>query len=392
MGRIERVAAVDAARADHVDRRRLLLHHAHLDGRGLRAQADVGRDPERVRLGLRRVVVGRVERGEVVVVELDLGALGDAEAEPDEDVLDLALDLRQQVRRAARHGVAGQRHVDGVGAQGAVELGASRALAQPRVQPLELAAHAVQLLAARPAQLGRQRAELAQRERQRARAPERLDACILELRGRRGPLELFAPLALQAGRVLHGLPASMQGRGSAPPRYHPACAVPAPLAFARSTASRPAREVNFGGPSTRGLSVTAPLPVEDGAPPTRLRRRRSRHSTAYAPRTQQHRAASPTSGSGRSTTAGAPASTRRRLLSCSPARARRARSSSSARAAAASRSSSRAHGHGVIALDAAPAMLAQAERRARRDGVGRSARDACTATCAIRPSCRPATA
>ena len=38
--RVERVAAVDAARADHVDRRRLLLHHAHLHRRGLRAQAD----------------------------------------------------------------------------------------------------------------------------------------------------------------------------------------------------------------------------------------------------------------------------------------------------------------------------------------------------------------
>ena len=48
--RVERVAAVDAARADHVDRRRLRLHHAHLHGRGLRAQADAGVDPERVRI------------------------------------------------------------------------------------------------------------------------------------------------------------------------------------------------------------------------------------------------------------------------------------------------------------------------------------------------------
>ena len=224
-----------------------------------------GADPERVGLRLRRVVVGRVERGEVVVLELDLGALGDAEAEPDEDVLDLALDLRQQMRRAARDGVARQRHVDRLGAQRGVELARLELLAQLRVQPLELAAHAVQLLAARSAQLGRQGAELAQRERQRARAPERLDACVLELRGRRGPLELFAPLAFQAGRVLHGLPRVDAGTRETPPRYHPACAVPAPLAFRRSTASRPAREVNFGGPSARGLSVTAPLPVEDGA-------------------------------------------------------------------------------------------------------------------------------
>ena len=105
--------------------------------------------------------------------------------------------------RAARHGVARQRHVDRGGLQRGVELARLEALAQLGVQPLELAAHAVQLLAARAAQLGRQRAELAQRERQRARATERLDACVFELVGRRGPLELLAPLPLQAGRVLH---------------------------------------------------------------------------------------------------------------------------------------------------------------------------------------------
>ena len=57
------------------------------------------RDPERVGLGLRRVVLGEVERREVVVLELDLGPLGDAVAEADEDVLDLAARLRQQVQR-----------------------------------------------------------------------------------------------------------------------------------------------------------------------------------------------------------------------------------------------------------------------------------------------------
>ena len=90
-----------------------------------------GLDPERVRLGLRRMVVGRVERREVVVLELDLGALGDAEAETDEDVLDLALDLRQQVRGATRHGIARQRHVDRLGAQRGVELACLELLAQP---------------------------------------------------------------------------------------------------------------------------------------------------------------------------------------------------------------------------------------------------------------------
>ena len=40
--RVQRIAAVDAARADHVHGRRLRLHRAHLDRRGLRAQADAG--------------------------------------------------------------------------------------------------------------------------------------------------------------------------------------------------------------------------------------------------------------------------------------------------------------------------------------------------------------
>ena len=71
------------------------------------------------------MVVGRVERREVVVLELDLGALRDAEAEPDEDVLDLALDLRQEVGGASRHGVAGERDVDRLGAQCLVELAAA---------------------------------------------------------------------------------------------------------------------------------------------------------------------------------------------------------------------------------------------------------------------------
>ena len=84
-----------------------------------------------------------------------------------------------------------------------VELARLELLAQARVQALELAADAVELLTAGAAQLGRQRAELAQGERQRARAAERLDARIFELGSRRGPLEQFAPLAFEAGSVLH---------------------------------------------------------------------------------------------------------------------------------------------------------------------------------------------
>ena len=65
-----------------------------------------------------------VERVEVVVDGLDLGPLGDVEAEADEHVLDLAPGLRDQMQAADRGaGSAGQRDVDPVVDQPRVELG-----------------------------------------------------------------------------------------------------------------------------------------------------------------------------------------------------------------------------------------------------------------------------
>ena len=105
---------------------------------------------------------GMVERGEVVVVELDLGALGDVEAEAHEDVLHLAPRLGDQVQVAGRlRRVAGQRHVDrGPRPRRRVELGASsspvRAL---RAAPRAPARTWLARLADRPALLGRQVAD-----------------------------------------------------------------------------------------------------------------------------------------------------------------------------------------------------------------------------------------
>ena len=66
------------------------LHRADLHRRGVRAQHDVVGDVERVGAVARRVRRAVVERVEVVVDGLDLGALDDGEAEAEEDVLDLA--------------------------------------------------------------------------------------------------------------------------------------------------------------------------------------------------------------------------------------------------------------------------------------------------------------
>jgi len=54
-------------------------------------------DVERVVLRGRRVPVRGVQRREVVVRVLDFGPVEDLVAEPDEDVLDLAADLRDRV-------------------------------------------------------------------------------------------------------------------------------------------------------------------------------------------------------------------------------------------------------------------------------------------------------
>ena len=83
-----------------------------------------GVDVERV-LGHPRGVSRRVvERGEVVVVELDLGPLHHPVAEADEHVLDLALGAHEQVlSRARRRRGARHRDVDRAGRERALELG-----------------------------------------------------------------------------------------------------------------------------------------------------------------------------------------------------------------------------------------------------------------------------
>ena len=75
--------------------------------------------------------VRRVQRREVVVRVLDLGPVEDLVAEPDEDVLDLAADLGDQVEVAARDGVTGEGDVDLLLGERAVELAGAKLFARP---------------------------------------------------------------------------------------------------------------------------------------------------------------------------------------------------------------------------------------------------------------------
>ena len=99
--RVGRVAAVAAAGHDRVDRRLPRLHQPDLVRRRVRAQQHVVAEIERVgRRARRMAAIGR-ERVEVVPDVGHLVALVDLVAHAEEDVLDLAPDLRQEVQPAA---------------------------------------------------------------------------------------------------------------------------------------------------------------------------------------------------------------------------------------------------------------------------------------------------
>src|SRR2546430_13149478 len=128
-----------------------------------------------------------VERREVVVVPLDLRAVLDHEAEADEEVLDLAPGLGDQVERASRLGrVARERDVYAVLDQAPLELRIRQRLRALVEQRLEGYARLVRLLADRAALVGRQLADRAQCLGQLGLAPEVADAQILQLGRARG--------------------------------------------------------------------------------------------------------------------------------------------------------------------------------------------------------------
>src|SRR2546429_613841 len=129
------------------------------------------------------MVARDVERLEVVGVGLDLGPLGDREAEAGEDRDDLVVDARERVERAAGRAPPRQREIE----PRARPLGASlrpERLVQASVQEgLELALGGVRRGAdARPLR-GCEGAERAEELGQDALAAEEPDADLLELGG-----------------------------------------------------------------------------------------------------------------------------------------------------------------------------------------------------------------
>src|SRR3954454_2140401 len=182
------VAPVRPARDHDVQRRRVGLHRADLHRRRVRAQHDVGRDVEGVGVVAARVRRIVVERVEVVVDEVDLGALDAREAEAEEHVLDLAPRLRDEVEAADRLGrLARERDVDAVLRQLRIELRCLELLGALLDELLERLARLVGGAADGAALLGRELCDAAQEVRQLGLAAEVADAQLLERLARAGP-------------------------------------------------------------------------------------------------------------------------------------------------------------------------------------------------------------
>ena len=151
---------------------------------------------------------------------------------------------------------------------------------------------------------------------------------------------------------------------------------------ARSAASRPAREVNFGEPSARGLSVSAPLPLPDGARllvsvgagTAILPRVRAR---AAAPGAEPYEQLGPLYDRW---CAGVDHDVAFYLLACEDAEGPIIELGAGSGRIAVELAR---HGHRVIALDAAPAMLGQADAAPAATAWAIWSRP-CSATCATR--------
>jgi hypothetical protein len=148
-----------------------------------------------------------VERREVVVLVVDLRALEHGEAEPDEDVLHLAPDLRDEVQPAGRlRRVARQRDVDPVLREAPVELRRLELGGALREHALERDAHLVGGLADGAALLRRQLADGAEGRRQLGLPSEVAHPQLLELLGAARFANRALGLAPELGQVSHRAP------------------------------------------------------------------------------------------------------------------------------------------------------------------------------------------
>ncbi len=113
-GRMRRVIIrpEDLARRQDLDGRLLLLHHVDLPRRGLRPQQILRRQIEGILHIPGRMIHGRIQRREVIIIILDLRSLEDLKSHPGKNIHHLVAHLCNGMKLAAPDLLAGNRHVD----------------------------------------------------------------------------------------------------------------------------------------------------------------------------------------------------------------------------------------------------------------------------------------
>ena len=159
------VDPVGLARGDDLDRR--LVHPRITDLH----RAGVGAQQQTVATGIltfdiegvvhrtRRVILGRVQRGEVVEIFFDLRAVGHIETDRAEDRLDPLDGQRDRVQPATAGAPPGQRHVDRLLGETRIKLGLGELRLTRAQQRFDRLLDLVELLADPRALLGRQFAQ-----------------------------------------------------------------------------------------------------------------------------------------------------------------------------------------------------------------------------------------
>ena len=118
-----RITTIDTPRRDDAYGRTLVHHGANLHGRGVRTQQLSSWEIERIVHGPRRMAFRNIQRGEVVILILDLGPRAHAEARVPEDRFDAGHGERYGVSSANRIAATRQRHVDGILCQSFLQRG-----------------------------------------------------------------------------------------------------------------------------------------------------------------------------------------------------------------------------------------------------------------------------
>ncbi len=117
------IAAIYPARRNDAEGRLVRLHVMHLHRRRMRAQHVARLKIKGIVHGARRMILGDIQRGEIIEIGFDFRPIGHFEAHGTEQGLDAIQRAADRMQPAVATPTSGQRHVDGFLAQLAFEFG-----------------------------------------------------------------------------------------------------------------------------------------------------------------------------------------------------------------------------------------------------------------------------